>query len=63
MKNTKIKVYYFTRYDIATDRNDRMPRAGTLEAIAHAQGAPSVDTEHLVDISELDGDGFVKKQK
>ncbi len=55
----RVKVYYFTVYDIANDEKKRMPRPATLEAIASARGEAINETMQEVEASQLDGNGFL----
>jgi hypothetical protein len=56
----QVKVYYFTKYNIVTNENKRMPRPATLEAIAAAEGMALEETVQEVDPSHIDGNGFLK---
>lgn len=58
----KKKVYYFKDWPAGGNDYQRSQRAATLDALKHIPSAvPLMDTEFEVDESELDGDGFVKK--
>jgi len=59
----KVKVYYFTTYNIMTDETKRMPRPATLEAISAARGTAIEETVQEVDISRLDGNGFLSSSR
>lgn len=58
----KVKVYYFTAYDGKANETKRMPRPATLDAIAIAHGKAIAETVQDVDISRLDGKGFLLPQ-
>jgi hypothetical protein len=53
-----VYVYYFIDADEHTDGNLISTRAATLEAIK-GRGEPMMDSEFIVDHTELDADGFV----
>ncbi len=57
----KAKVYFFTKYDIVTDRFVRSKRPATLKAITRVGGTTIKETALEVDKTELDADGFRKK--
>lgn len=57
----KAKVYFFTKYDIVTDRFVRSKRPATLRAIAKVHGTAIKETALEVEKAELDVDGFRKK--
>ncbi|GAO35756.1 hypothetical protein SCT_1147 [Sulfuricella sp. T08] len=57
------KVYYFTTYNIMTDETKRMPRPATLKAIAAAHGTAINETVQEVDVSRLDGYGYLIADK
>lgn len=59
----KVKVYYFTTYNVMTDETKRMPRPATREAIAAAHGTALEETAQEVDASLLDGNGFLSPNK
>lgn len=52
-------VYYFTKYDITKDENIRSKRPATREVIERIGGTVLEDTAQEVDLSQLDGDGFL----
>ena len=54
-----VVVYYFTKYDVDTDKQVTSQRPGTLEAIASAGGEPILDTRQEVESARLDGNGFL----
>ena len=54
---SKRTVYYFTRFDVVSGRTVRLGPA-RLEAITMARGEAILDTEHEIDESDLDGDGY-----
>jgi hypothetical protein len=56
----KVTVCFFTKYVIATDRNERSKRPATLETIERVGGSALIDTAQEVDASHLDEDGFLK---
>jgi hypothetical protein len=53
-----VDVYFFIDADGRTDGNLVSTRAATLEAIK-GRGEPIMDSQFVVDHTELDGDGFV----
>lgn len=55
----KTTVYYFNRYDIKTDNTVRSKRPATREAIAACDGVAIEDTAQEVEVSRLDGNGFL----
>jgi hypothetical protein len=57
---TKVAVYNFKKYEIATDERRIGYAKGTLSAIEFADSKPILETEEMVDVSELDGDGFYR---
>ncbi len=57
----KITVYYFTKYDINSDRIVTSKRMATLEAIKNFSCIPLIDTAKEVDTSELDEYGRYPK--
>jgi hypothetical protein len=59
---TNVMVYYFTKYDVSSDKNIRSQRTATLEVIAKHGGEPLMDTGMAVDSSCLDDDGFLAKE-
>ncbi len=59
----KVKVYYFTTYNVMTDETRRMQRPATREAIAAAHGTVLEETVQEVDASLLDGNDFLSPNK
>jgi hypothetical protein len=55
---TDMYVYYFTRRDGAAGENVRSTRLATLEAIK-GKGEPVMESQTVVDHTELDRDGFL----
>jgi hypothetical protein len=53
-----VYVYYFVDADESADGNLISTRAATLDAIK-SRGEPIMDSQFVVDHTELDGDGFV----
>jgi hypothetical protein len=58
----KVDVQYFRKFDVIAGEYIVSNRPGTLEAIERVGGEPLPDTAHEVDINELDGDRFQKRQ-
>jgi len=58
----KVPVYFFQKYDIISNQKVRSKRPATLEAIDKVKGEPIMETALEVDETELDGDGFRKRQ-
>lgn len=56
----RVTVYYFTGYNIDTDKQTVSRRPATLDMIRRANGEPLVETALVVDASELDGNGFAR---
>ncbi|HEY6484540.1 MAG TPA: hypothetical protein VIY54_13535 [Steroidobacteraceae bacterium] len=56
----KIRVYYFTMYDIRADEIVVSRRPATLETILRFGGTLIEDTAEEVDPIELDDDGLLK---
>ena len=54
----KIKVYYFTQYDIKTDKVIRSKRPATLDFITTYHLTPINEEILEVEFSDLDGNGF-----
>ncbi len=52
-------VYYFTMFDINKGENVRSKRPATREVIENIRGVVLEDTAQIVDISQLDGNGFL----
>lgn len=52
-------VYYFTKYDIAKGENVRSKRPATRDLIERVQGTILEETAQVVDMSELDTNGFL----
>ena len=57
-----ITVYYFTGYDIATDKVIRSKRMATLETIREYKCTPLKETAKEVNTSELDDNGRYPKK-
>ena len=53
----KITVYYFTKYDINTDKEVRSKRMATLEYINRVKGTTLRDTAREVNEAEIDENG------
>ena len=58
----KIKVYYFTKYDIIVGKSIRSKTPATLEAIAAVRGVAIKETKQEVDASRVDGTGFLSAE-
>jgi hypothetical protein len=59
-----VTVYRFEVYNVVTDQTTVRPREGTLDAILRTRRLqPLMETAREVDESELDGDGFVRRQR
>jgi hypothetical protein len=56
------KVYFFQKYDIASDTMIRSKRPATLERIWRVEGEPLMDTVQEIPESDVDGDGFQKRK-
>ena len=56
-----VTVYFFIKYDIASDETLRSKRPATLEAIAWAGGEPLKETAEEIDASDLDELGFRRR--
>jgi hypothetical protein len=52
-------VYYFEKFDIGQGQNIRSKRPATRETIERIGGTMLEDTAQEVDISQLDGNGFL----
>jgi hypothetical protein len=59
----QVEVYYFTGWDQMHGDNLISKRPATLDAIKARGGTALPETMRLVDISELDGNGFLKVEK
>lgn len=59
----KVAVYFFTGYQISTDRILRSKRMATLEAIKNFGCVPLMDTAKEVFTHELDDNGLYPKKK
>ena len=55
----KIMVYYFNCYDIKADKTVRSKHPATRETIAACNGVVIEDTAQEVEVSRLDGNGFL----
>ena len=59
---SKVDVYYFTGWDQMRGDNLRSKRPATLDSIKARGGTPLPQTRQTVDSSELDGNGFLKRE-
>ena len=59
----KVNVYFFSGYQISTDKIIRSKRMATLEAIKRFGCAPIMDTAKEVYTHELDDNGRYPKNK
>jgi len=57
----QVEVYYFTGWDQMQGDNLRSKRPATLEAIKARGGTHLPETRRVVDSSELDDNGFLKR--
>lgn len=55
-----VPVYSYTTYNLATDRNDKHPVKGTVQAIWRAKGDVINGTREMIDESLLDDAGFCR---
>ena len=55
-----VPVYSYTIYNRATDRNDKQPVKGTVNAIWRAKGDVINGTREMIDESLLDDAGFCR---
>ena len=53
-----VPVYSYTKYDLSTDRNDKQPVKGTVQAIWRAKGSVIDGTREMIEESLLDDAGF-----
>jgi|HubBroStandDraft_1064217.scaffolds.fasta_scaffold130190_2 hypothetical protein len=58
-----VEVYLFTGWHQMQGDNLPSERAATLDAIKARGGTPLPETMQVVDSSELDGDGFLKRDQ
>jgi hypothetical protein len=58
----KVTVYFFEKYDIATDNTVRSKRPATLDTINKVHGQAIDETALEIDETDLDGDGFRKRE-
>jgi hypothetical protein len=58
-----VPVYSYTKYDTSTDRNDKRPLKGTVQAITRAGGVFIDGTREMIDESLLDDAGFCRPAK
>lgn len=58
-----VKVYSWSKYDVATDQHKPGPYPGTLEAIRAANGVPKKDTERFISSAWLDENGFYRPKE
>ena len=56
-----VEVYYFMGWDQMQGDNLRSQRPATLQAIKVRGGTPLPETRRIVDSSELDHDGFLRR--
>jgi hypothetical protein len=54
----QVPVYYFRKYDIATDQHAVSQRMATLDAIWREAGMPIMESRKDVESSEVDAEGF-----
>ncbi|HYL31913.1 MAG TPA: hypothetical protein VEU53_02040 [Stellaceae bacterium] len=55
-----VPVFSYTTYNLETDRNDRQPVKGTVQAIWRAKGDVINGTREMIDDSLLDDAGFCR---
>jgi len=58
-----VPVYSYTKYDLSTDRNDKRPVKGTVQAIWRAGGTIIDGTREMINESLLDDAGFCRPAK
>lgn len=58
----KVTVYYFNSFDIKTGETVRSKRPATRETIAACNGVVIEETAQEVEVSRLDGNGFLAKE-
>ena len=50
----KVKVYFFQKYQISSDKNVRSKRRATIQAITKVKGKAIIETALEIDVTELD---------
>jgi hypothetical protein len=56
---TDVSVYYFMRYSGSGDKELLSERRATLEAIKYRRGEAIIQSQRVVDHTEVDGNGFL----
>jgi hypothetical protein len=62
MMGKAVSVYYFRTYDITVGEYVQSERPATLHAIRRSRGEPIRETAVQIDESELDDEGFRKRE-